>query len=100
MSPAAHGVAMILARMVMRTLIALPGELLLLGLVWAWGVTNQQAVAWVEHPTLRWWPMVTLMGAAAVMVPLTLLAEVGAMRALGRVKEAVISRWSLAYLRV
>ncbi|HJQ26137.1 MAG TPA: amino acid adenylation domain-containing protein [Blastocatellia bacterium] len=100
LSPHAHGVALIGARFALGLLLALPFELPLLALALVFGVDAERALDWLDAPSLK--PSLLLIGVLLVTLPgpLMLMTEALAMRALGRVQEGVISRWSLAYVRV
>ncbi|MBY0460997.1 MAG: hypothetical protein K2V38_27060, partial [Gemmataceae bacterium] len=90
LSPVTHGLAMLLARAVLGFFVLLPFEVAGLALVLVLGAGFE-----VGYRAL-------LLGALLVSaaVPLTVLAEGLAARALGRVSPGVISRWSLGYVRV
>jgi non-ribosomal peptide synthetase-like protein len=64
------------------------------------GIDAETASAWLFDPSLD--AAGVLLGTAffLAILPCTLVFQVIAVRALGRVPEGVISRWSLAYVRV
>lgn len=100
LSPALHGIALSLGRFVLGLFEALPA----LGLAYAFalieGLDVEAAAAWMFQPTLN----ITgfLLGTALflLILPMTLLFQVIAMRLMGPVPPGVISRWSLSYIRV
>lgn len=99
-APAAHGLMMIVARYGLATLRVLPLALLTIVVTAIMGVDGRAVVTWLNAPTLdRGW-IVPLLAVVLAASPLTLLLEIALMRALGRVPEGTISRWSLAYIRV
>jgi non-ribosomal peptide synthetase-like protein len=87
---------MLLGRLAVAAFVALPAELLALAFVLAYGVDPEGP--FLAPPSAG----AALLGAALVVlgVPLTLLFQALAVRALGRVSSGVISRWGLAYVRV
>jgi non-ribosomal peptide synthetase-like protein len=99
-SPAAHGVLLMGARALLAQWLALPIQCMLLAFCLAWGLTGAEALRWVGDPVLywRWWVVGAVFAVAAV--PFTLGMAAAACRLMGRVPEGVISRWSLAYVRV
>lgn len=92
--PQVHGTAMIAAQSALQTMLALPFEGVSMGITQAFGVD------YLFHPISH----LPLVGITAVLLTLALVIEVLlealAARALGRVDPGVISRWSLAYIRV
>jgi non-ribosomal peptide synthetase-like protein len=100
LSPHAHGVALVGARLVLGLLLALPLELPLVALALITGMDAESALDWLNTPALRPALLVASILLVTLPVPLALLLEAAALRALGRVQAGVISRWSLAYIRV
>ena len=98
--PATHDALLILARSVTASLPALIPELFAAAAAMALGVDAERIAGWLQDPVLP--PAMLLAGLAlvALSVPLTLAIEALIVRAMGRVPEGVIGRWSLAYLRV
>ncbi|WP_406340299.1 amino acid adenylation domain-containing protein [Streptomyces sp. NBC_00648] len=100
LSPKAHGAALILSQAVLRTLLTAPYTLLAAAVVWRSGYTYDSLLTDLEHPAQH----LTLLAVIAVGSCLGLATSVVlhalAARALGTVAPALISRWSLAYLRV
>jgi len=99
-SPAAHGTFMILARDGVAALRLLPLALLTVIATGIMGVDARHVVAWLNAPTIDASWLVPLLLVVLAASPLTLVLEIALMRALGRVPEGVIGRWSLAYIRV
>ncbi|MCX6367585.1 MAG: amino acid adenylation domain-containing protein [Armatimonadetes bacterium] len=83
LSPLAYSLALLLAQSALWAMLALPLELLTLG-----------AVVWVGQES----GLVAYLLVLTLALPLTLLLEALAVRALGHVSEGVLSRWSLAYI--
>ncbi|WP_410597020.1 amino acid adenylation domain-containing protein [Amycolatopsis sp. lyj-23] len=100
LSPFAHGLATIAARALFAWVFALPLSIVLIGLVLAFDVTYPALLDAVTRP----WEHVAFLLVFALASCLSLLigvwVEAFCARALGRVEEGVISRWSLAYIRV
>ncbi|MGA3096266.1 MAG: amino acid adenylation domain-containing protein [Bryobacteraceae bacterium] len=98
--PWKHDVLMALARGSVRELPAVILELCAAVAAMALGLDAGRISRWLDNPTLQ--PAMLLTGLALVTlsVPLTLALEALMVRAMGRVPEGVIGRWSLAYLRV
>ena len=74
--------------------------MLALAFVFLYGVEVEGAAEWILNPALDIGTFVLGMALVTLTVPLTLVFQCLAMRALGRIPEGVISRWSLAYVRV
>ncbi len=100
LSPIAHGVVLVLARVGLGALRAAPvGGLLILSAV-LHGLTASHVVEWLAGPSLSW-PMLRTLGVVMLAAaPMKVAVDACVMRALGPVREGVIDRWSLAYLRV
>jgi non-ribosomal peptide synthetase-like protein len=100
LSPRVHGLATILSRSLLSFLLALPFSLVWVALD-AWlDIDYAYVLAVLTHPLVH----MLALAAATALVCLSLVAavalEAAAVRALGTVHEAVISRWSPAYIRV
>lgn len=100
LSPVQHGVIMLLARFGLAVLLALPFELPVVILAVVYGIDAEAALDWLALPSFNAGLALAALLYVALPVPLTLLFEAWAMRALGRVPTGVISRWSPAYVRV
>ncbi|HKQ06443.1 MAG TPA: amino acid adenylation domain-containing protein [Blastocatellia bacterium] len=100
LSPHTHSVALICARFALGLLLALPFELPVLMLALSCGVDTETALDWLNAPALTSSLLIAGVLMVTLPVPLTLALEAMLMRALGRVRAGVISRWSPAYLRV
>jgi non-ribosomal peptide synthetase-like protein len=100
LAPGLHGLAMILGRIAIGAFVALPMEALALAFALFYGMDADSAAQWIFNPSLDAWTFVLGMALVTLTVPLTLVFEGLAMRALGHVSPGVISRWSLAYVRV
>ncbi|MBA4189784.1 MAG: amino acid adenylation protein [Planctomycetaceae bacterium] len=100
LSPAVHGLAMLLGRVLVAAFVATP--LIMLGLLVAftYGIDAHSAIAWVMHPALTANEIMLGVSLIVLTVPLMLVSQCLALRILGRVPEGVISRWSVAYIRV
>jgi non-ribosomal peptide synthetase-like protein len=100
LSPATYAVALVAARIALQMFLALPFEGLALGFALAFGVDADVTLGWLMNPTMDLTSF--LVGAALVTaaIPCRLMMQALAMRLLGRVREGVLRRWSLPYLRV
>ncbi|HEU5173153.1 MAG TPA: amino acid adenylation domain-containing protein [Gemmatimonadaceae bacterium] len=97
LSPLAMGNVLLLARLALVMLVALPAELLALGFWRLYGeeVARTGSAALVD---LRMLLGASLIAAAAIVS--TLAMEALACRAMGRVREGVVGRWSTGYVRI
>ena len=100
LSPVAHGLFLILARLALGLVFAAPFQVLAVSVVWAFGWTAEQVLAWIFSPA---WDVGILLAGGTLLVlgvPATLLLEALTMNLLGRVDAGVTSRWSLSYVRI
>jgi non-ribosomal peptide synthetase-like protein len=100
LSPAMYAVMLFLSRLALGIFVILPTELLALLFVLVYDVDADSAMEWIFNPSLEMGPFLTAVALVVLNVPLILLCELIAIRAMGRVKPGVIGRWSLAYIRV
>ncbi len=100
LSPFWHGVTLILARLGLRLVLALPLELTTIAVALSNGIDTESALAWLSNPLSTPSLLIAAMLIVTLTLPLSLTLEALAIRALGRVRAGVISRWSLAYVRV
>lgn len=100
LSPVAHGVALILARFGLAMALALIIELPTILYAQVCGVDAESALQWLAHPSLNLSLFIAALLMATLPVPLMIMLEAMAARALGRVRPGIISLWSLAYVRV
>lgn len=98
--PVAHGVALILAEFLLLAFLALPVELLGVGLILAFGKSPDAMWDFVTTASLGPRLVLAVIGMVVVPLPFTVALEALAARILGRVPEGVISVWSPAYIRV
>ncbi len=100
LSPLAHGAAMIVSQYLLWFVMALPSAIIFDLAVSDEDLTYDSLLSILAHPAASW-PFLVITG---VLVCLALVCTVAlqavAVRALGAVTPAVISRWSLAYIRV
>jgi len=99
-SPILHSCLMLSARAALAVLLGVSLELPLIIVAAAYGFDTDDAVAWLSNPRLNAGVVAAAIVIAVASVPIGLLSEALAMRLMGRVREGVISRWSLEYLRV
>jgi non-ribosomal peptide synthetase-like protein len=100
MSPIAHGILVVLAKFGLALLVTLPLELLAVAFVFTYGFDSASAVAWLDTPSLDPAFLLPAILIATVPGPFALAFEALMIRALGEIREEVISRWSVAYIRV
>jgi len=98
--PARYDALMVTARCLAVTLPALIPELAAAAAALALGVDAERISSWLENPALPFPLLVAGLALIALSVPLTVALEACIVRAMGRIPEGVIGRWSLAYLRV
>ncbi len=100
LSPVAYSLLLILARLALGWILALPLEFIAL-LIARWtGTDVEQALDWLESPTVSATGVLTACIAMFAPVPLALLLEAALCRALGRINPGTIPRSSAAFLRV
>jgi len=99
-SPIWHGVLLLLARFTLRLLLALPLALPAVVAALICGVNTERALEWFFTPAFDPRLLIATILLVTLPVPLMLACEALALRAMGTVRAGVISRWSLAYVRV
>lgn len=100
LSPAAYSAALMLSRLLLGLLVALPGEGLFIGAAFLAGLDADRAMALLYGWGVDRWVLLATALLVLASGPLTLATSALACRALGRVREGVLPRWSLRYLRV
>jgi non-ribosomal peptide synthetase-like protein len=100
LSPFTHDALTVLARGAMAELPALIPELFAVLAALALGVDAERVARWLDNPTLQPATLLAALAVVALSIPLTLALEALVVRAMGRVPEGVMGRWSLAYIRV
>ena len=99
-SRALHDVLMVMARCACGSLPGMiPGMLGALAAV-ALGVDADRIAGWLSDPAIPAAVLLAGLGLLAASLPLTLAIEAWMVRAMGRVPEGAVGRWSLAYIRV
>ncbi|NJC72329.1 amino acid adenylation domain-containing protein [Planosporangium thailandense] len=100
LSPVLHGIAMIVAGNLLRTVLAVPFLLVTILFVRWFNLTYDSLLAALTHPMSH----LGMLGTAAALACVGLVGEVAleaiAARAIGTVRPGVISRWSPSYIRV
>ena len=99
-SPLWHGMALLLARFVLWMLLALSVELPTIALALFHEVDVEDLLSWLFSPSHSVSLVLTAFLMVTLPLPLTVALEALAVRAMGRVRPAVISRWSLSYVRI
>lgn len=100
LSPLWHSAALILARLALWTLIGLSAQLPTIALAFVYDIEGEQVLRWLFSPSLSPSLLLGLFLIATLPIPLTVTFQALSVRALGRVRLGVISRWSLSYVRV
>ena len=100
LGPAAHGVVLVVLRLVLGILLALPLELPFIVMALVYRIDAEEALNWLARPSLNAGLALAAVLLVTVPIPFALALEALAMRAMGRVRPGCISRWSLAYVRV
>jgi non-ribosomal peptide synthetase-like protein len=100
LSPPAYSIALIAARLGVALGFALAVELPTLAVMLVYGIDADSALAWLFNPSFS----LSLLAAGILMgilpVPLAVVLEALALKMMGTVRAGVISRWSMAYVRV
>lgn len=99
-SPFWHGVALILARFGLWMLLGLSLELPTIALALVHEIDVEDSLSWLFSPSHSFSLFLAAFLMVTVPVPLMVSIEALAVRAMGRVRAGVISRWSLPYVRV
>jgi non-ribosomal peptide synthetase-like protein len=100
LSPTAHGVVLFSARLLLGALGILPLALLAVVFTWIYGIDAAVAAEWLLHPSLDAGQFLLSAVLVVLIIPLLLVSRCLSVRALGRIPEGVIPRWSYAYIRV
>ncbi|HSB08175.1 MAG TPA: amino acid adenylation domain-containing protein [Blastocatellia bacterium] len=100
LSPFLHAVVLVLARFGLALVVAIPLALLALSFSFIYGFDAESAAGWLSRPSLDASFLIPAILIATVPGPVALALKALVMRALGEVREGVISRWSMAYIQV
>ncbi|MBP2328386.1 non-ribosomal peptide synthetase-like protein [Kibdelosporangium banguiense] len=100
LSPVLHGIAMMVCRTLMAWVLAVPATVLMVGVILRYQLTFDSVLVALTNP-LAYLPFfLSIAVLVCVTLIVTLVLEALAARALGRVTDKVISRWSPAYIRI
>ncbi len=99
-SPHWVGLCLVAARLALLVILALPTELLTLGLARLHQIDSDDAIAWLQHPSANHQVFFAALLVAAFSVPLTLLMEALVCRGMGRIPAGVTRRWHPGYVRI
>ena len=94
-SPLRHAVALSLSRFGLELFLALSLVLPLIAIAFIHGVDAESALNWFSEPEFDISFLITGVLIMTLSVPLKLMLEAIALRAMGRVHAGVISRWSI-----
>ena len=100
LTPFWHGVVMLLARLGLAVGSALTLALAAWVFAWTQGIDSARVIDWIFHPSVDAGELLLSAVLVILVAPFSLVVQCLSMRALGRIPEGVISRWSLAYVRV
>lgn len=100
MSPAAHGVLLLGAKLALAALAVLPLALVALAVASVNEIDTATATAWLAHPTISANQFALSVLLVVLVVPGLLVSRCFSMRALGKIPEGTMSRWSYGYVRV
>ncbi len=100
LSPLAFGTALITAQCVLWTVLALPPEMLLVAAALRTRLKSASISDVLLHPGHAVLGLLLLIALLCVSLPVALVFEALVARGMGSVPEGVISRWSLAYIRI
>ncbi|MFJ9785646.1 amino acid adenylation domain-containing protein [Amycolatopsis sp. NPDC101161] len=100
LSPFAHGLATIAARAAFAWLFALPFSAVMIALVLTFDVTYPSLLDALTRPWAHLEFLLVLAVATCLSLLVSVWCEALSARLLGRVGDGVISRWSLAYIRI
>jgi non-ribosomal peptide synthetase-like protein len=100
LTPAVHGLALVLGRLLLTTGVALPVLTLSLVCALALRAAKGDIADWLFPATFTIRTILIDSAITATVVPLMLLFQALAMRSVGRIRPGVVSRWSLDYVRV
>ncbi len=100
LSPIAYDALLLLARLALSLTFAVPLGVLAWLAAGRYGIDAGVATAWLLSPSLNW----RIVGGVALLevlaVPMRLVLDALACRAMGRVRDGVHARWSAGYLRI
>ena len=99
-SPLWHGVALIFTRFALWMFLALSVELPTIALALFHEVDVEDLLGWLFSPSHSLSLFLSAFLMVTLPLPLTAALEALAVRAMGRVRPGVISRWGLSYLRI
>lgn len=99
-SPLWHSVALSLSRFALELFLALSLVLPLIAVAFIRGINTERALAWFSKPSFDTSFLITGIVILTLSVPLKVILEAMAMRAMGQVRAGVISRWGIGYVRV
>jgi non-ribosomal peptide synthetase-like protein len=100
LTPTAHALAVVVSRALLNFLLILPGGLASIALcVWL-DIDYAYLLAMFTHPLANAWQLIAATALLCLSLVISVALEAVAVRALGTLHEAVISRWSLTYIKV
>jgi len=100
LSPVLHGIVLLGAKLLLAAFTILPLALVTLVYSWVEDIDTASATAWLLHPTISTDEFLLSALLVILLTPAMLVSRCFSMRALGKIPEGVVSRWSYTYIRV
>ncbi|MDT5034430.1 MAG: hypothetical protein QOC94_4601, partial [Actinoplanes sp.] len=100
LTPWLHGIALIAAGSLLRAVFALPAVLLWTAVIGGAGIQYRDVLDVLLHPLAHVLAILAVCPLSCVALAVSVFCEAFAARALGTVREGVIGRYSLEYIRV
>ena len=100
LSPLSYSLAIVGARLGVSLIFAVAIELPALAVMLIYGVDAESAMNWLFNPTFSVSALIVGSLMAFISVPLAVVLEALALRAMRKVEPGIISRWSMSYVRV
>lgn len=100
LSPFLQSCLMLVAQFGLATIFALPLELPAIAFARFNGWDDQRVLNWLYNPSLDHTSILIASLVIMLSAPIVLLLEALAMRALGKIRSGIISRWGFGYIRI
>ena len=100
LSPLWHGIALMLARFGLMTVLSITVELPAIALALLHELDGEDVFAWLFSPSHSFSLFFAFFLIVTAPMPLTVAVQALAVRAMGNVRPGTISRWSLSYVRI
>jgi non-ribosomal peptide synthetase-like protein len=100
LSPILHGIVMMACRTLLGWVLAIPAMVMMVGVILHYDLTFGTLLVGLTNPLAYLGFLGSIAALVCLMLIVTLVIDAFAVRALGRVTDQVISRWSPAYIRI